>query len=1244
MKEVLTHRASRAQQRLWFVEQLVPGEPVHNISCEVTFADRLDEAVLRSAVADVVDRHESLRTKLVMRDNDLWQVVLTPPEEQPLAFVDLSGEAEIDRSYRDLCARVGTEVFDLGAAPLLRMVHARLGGADALIIVLHHAIADAVSAAILMRDLIIAYDCRIEGRTPDWPDLPVQYADFTAWQEERSNSPAARQDLAYWRDQLAEVSTLDLTHGRPRPQLLSQRGKRIDVVVDEDTAKTLDAFVRTEHATTFIAMLAAYAAALGRVFGSDDVAVSSSVAGRPLPEVREVVGMFVDRVVLRLDLSEGPTFRELVGMARRVVAEAHDHGSVTFDQIIEAVAPDREVGVTPLAQAAINLQPKSDTYSAGTGGMPKRTTGSLIDTGMVGHDLSLDMLEDYGYMGTVRYRSDIVSDDAAQRVRTLFLRFLRDGLAEPDRPLWTIDPEEKPGVEPPILDGPVLLHEVIGQWAHRTPGAPALVWPGGSITFADYGAAANRLAHALRERGVGPEVPVLVGMERSPELFVAMLAVLKAGGVYVPVDPAAPSAHLSTVVDQCGAKLALVGLDPPRLPSSVATLPVTLTRAEDPGAPEVPVRPENGAYLLFTSGSTGVPKGVVVEHRNVVAYLRGLLTLFPAAASHVTVQPPTFDSSMTSTLGALANGGALHVVDDDTARDRRALAEFLATHPADFMKITPSHLAALLAGGDTAGLRPRKAVILGGEAAGSALTTRLVRDGWGVIVHYGPTETAIGVCAQWLDGETDSPPLGRPLPGVGVYLLDRWGRPVAPGCLGEVYIGGPQVSRGYLGAPGTTAAAFVPDPFHGGRMYRTGDLARRSPDERLWFCGRADRQVKIRGFRVEPGSVEAALDTHPDVRHSAVVARDGRLVAYVAPASVSPSALLEFAATVLPAHAVPAEVVALPELPMTRHGKLDVAALPDLPARSERGPEPETPVEAALLECWRQALPGRSFGVTDGFFDLGGDSIRAIHVISEARRRDLPLTLRQLFGLRTIRAIAAALDVPESRGSKAPLGITGPTVLRLPAGAEVTERPGVSVAGSIVTIDPARVDDADIADLVSADGDVADAPGVLLPSSTLDALYGEANETYGTAPLDLVVAAVMRALDTTALAVGAGVVRAAASADDAQLIRDVKAALRAPSAEDGSLPGVRMIRLPRSVAVTEVGAAGDRLVITVAGARVLGPADVAERVRDRLVDLVTHCLGTEASYAAADFPDSGLDDETIAHLLAGLDDDSEVTS
>jgi amino acid adenylation domain-containing protein len=996
---VLTHRASRAQQRLWFVEQLVPGEPVHNISFESRYADRLDAVVLRAAVADLVARHESLRTSLQVRDNELWQVVWPPPDEPPVTLVDLTGADDVERAYRELCDRVGTAVFDLGTAPLLRMAHVHLGQrSDALVIVLHHAVADAISVEILMRDLTTAYERRLAGRAPDWPEPAVQYADFTAWQDEQATQPSVRHDLDYWREQLADLSTLDLTHGEPRSNEISQRGRRLDVTIDPATATALDEFARAERATPFMGMLAAYAATLGRVFGAEDIAVSSTVTGRPLAEVQQVIGMFVDRVVLRLDLSAGPTFRELVRAARQVVAQAHDHGSVTFDQIVAAVPSERMVGVTPLAQAAINLQPPSGTRPP-AGVMPPRTGGSLIDTGTVTHDLSIDLAaEPTPYTGTVRYRPDVVSDAAAERVRELFRRLLRDGLAEPDRPLWTflVASETEPVEPAAVTDG--LLHELISEWADRTPDAPAVVWAGGSLDFAGLDAAANRLAHTLRERGVGPEVPVLVAVPRSAELLVALLGVLKAGGVYVPVDPAAPAAYLLAVTIQCGASFVLTAAGAEvALPASVVLRVDAVPPAVDPGAPDVAVLPDNAAYLLFTSGCTGQPKGVLVTHRNAVAYVRGLATLgLPAGSSHLLAQAPTFDSSMTAVLGALAGGGALHLVDEDTARDLHALADFLAAHPVDFMKLTPSHLSALLAGGDSRALRPNAAVILSDEPIGSALVTHLLADGWGIIAHYGPTETTVGVSARWLD-KGDPAPIGRPLPGVRAYVLDRWQRPVLPGCRGELYVGGPQVSRGYRGSAAATAGAFVPDPFTdepGARMYRTGDLVRRLPDGSLVYCGRTDRQVKIRGFRIEPGAVEVALLTHPDVRACAVVALDARLVAYVVGDGLDPACLRDFAAGVLPAHAVPAQVVVLAALPMTRHGKLDVAALPD--PSCEPTTAPATPVERALLACWQRTMPRRTFGVTDDFFEAGGDSILAIHVVADARRHDLPLTLAQV--------------------------------------------------------------------------------------------------------------------------------------------------------------------------------------------------------------------------------------------------------
>jgi hypothetical protein len=496
--DVLTVRASHAQQQMWFVEQLVPGEPVHNIGFERRYAGHLDPAVLRAAVADVVARHESLRTRFVTRDNTLWQVVEEPPAEPPVEFTDLSDADDPHAAFGELCARAATAVFDLGRAPLLRIGHVRLDpDTDGLVFVVHHAIADAISTEILVRDLTAAYEHRLAGRAPDWPELEVQYADFTAWQEERADSPVVRRDLDHWRTALADLSTLDLTHGRPRPQRLSQRGRTLEFTLDDEIVSELDSFVRTERATAFMGLLAAYAATLCRVFGSEDVVVASPVAGRPLAELTDVIGMFVDQVVLRLDLSEGPTFRELVGAARRVVGEAHDHDSVTFDQIVAAVAPERVAGVTPLAQAAINLQPPVPPRPP-AGRMPRAVDASQLDAGTATHDLLLDLTPARApepFTGLVRYRADVVDDAAAELVCTVFPRLLRAALAAPDRPLWTFQ-DLWPAPEPAVVTVPdTTLHELLSHEDTES---------------------VNRVARALAARGVGRGDPVLVALPPSP--------------------------------------------------------------------------------------------------------------------------------------------------------------------------------------------------------------------------------------------------------------------------------------------------------------------------------------------------------------------------------------------------------------------------------------------------------------------------------------------------------------------------------------------------------------------------------------------------------------------------------------------------------------------------------------------------------------------------------------------------------
>lgn len=1021
-REILVHRASRAQQRLWFAEQVTPGEPVNNINVALWFAAPLDPRALAAALADVIARHESLRTAFSVRDGVLQQVVLEAPETPPFRTVDLSGPPrEREAAFGQLREREAGACFALEAAPLLRLVHARAGDRDALVLVVHHIVADAWSVGRLLVDLARAYGSRSAGREPGWEPLPVQYADFTAWQEERLAGPEAQRHLVYWRERLAGLPTLDLTHGRPRPERPSAAGRRVAVAAAPRLRERLEAFVRAQRATPFMGVVAAYAAALGAVFGSQDVTLSSTVAGRPLPEVADVVGLFVDRVVLRLELGGRPGFRELLARARDAVVAAHDHDHVTFDQVVDAVQPERRLGVTPLAQAAINMLPALPGLEPGN--LPA-ATGDQFGNGTVPHDLGLELALDGEWR--LEYRPDVVDGAAARRVAALVPRLLEAGLAAPDRPLCLVPAAEDLQLSAaqdggPALGGPPTVWDLVAGWMARTPGATAVAGPSGTLTYAELDAHARALADRLRERGVGPEATVLLALPRSAELVVAMLGVLAAGGAYVPVDPGDPAEHLAEVAADVGARLALAlpgaGV---ALPASVPLLPFGAGTPVEP-APAAPARSENAAYVLFTSGSTGRPKGVVVEHRNLVAYVRALLHRLqpPAAAVHLMVQAPTFDSCLTAIFGALCSGGAVHLVDEETARDPSLLAGI----PADYLKITPGHLAALLASaGPAAGrLRPRRAVVLGGEPCPRELARGLRDAGWHVLDEYGPTETTVGVLSRWQDGSgaawTATPPIGDPLPGVRVHVLDAEGMPAPPGCAGELHVAGALVSRGYVGQPARTGESFVPDPYGepGARMYRTGDLVRLLPDGTFELLGRRDRQVKVRGVRVELGAVEAALLRHPGVARAAATLREGRLAAFVTPAAgpaLVPSELTALARRVLPEAAVPATVVVLDRLPLTAHGKLDLAALP--------GPDgglavcareaPATPTEAALVEVWRSALGTADIGVTQGFFEVGGDSIRAIQVISEARERGLALTMRHLFDQQAIRPIAALLD------------------------------------------------------------------------------------------------------------------------------------------------------------------------------------------------------------------------------------------
>ena len=1209
--------ASPAQRRLWAVDQAMPGSAQHHLHLEIVRDDVLDTAALRAALDDVIARHEALRTGFAVADGVLHQVV-SAQATGALRYADLSAlpPDQAQARYQARSDEQATAPFDLAAPPLLRLGQVRRaradrgtpdhgvpdrgtpedgtpdhGASDTLLLTVHHLVADAASVEIILADLMTACRARAAGEAPGWEPPAVQYADYSQWLAGRGATAEAARDRAYWREHLAGLEDLDLTAGRPRPAELTDRGAAITADLDPARLRALRALAGQQHATLFMVLAAAYGAALGRVFGSADVPVGMSVAGRPRPEVAGTVGLFAERLVLRLDTSGQPSFRQLADRARAEVLAVLDHDHLGFDEIIEVTAPPRRYGVAPLAQASINLHHTpvpTDLRRPAAVGAPRRAAADTVR-----HDIALVLIDNGEFVeGTLEYRPDVVSPAAARRVAELFGAILDAGLRDPDAPVTAV-----PAVGPAELrrllaeqdGGPArfarFLLDLVAGWAAATPAALAVDAPDGRLSYRGLWDRAALVATQLRRRGVvaGAETPILVAAPRGAALPTALLGVMAAGAVYVPVDPAAPAAYLASVAEVTGARLVLVAAagPAPSLPPGLSLVPVDATGSTPPADlnQRPRVSPASAACIIFTSGSTGTPKGVVVEHRSLSAYLGAALGLLaaPPGAGHLLVQPPTFDSSLTTLGGALATGGVLRIVDEQTARDPAALGRLLAAEPTDYLKITPSHLAALLAGIDADVLRPRRALILGGEATRRDLTDRLIAAGWAIIGHYGPTEATVGVLARELSragrdgtGRDGSAPdgdvwpetvtLGGPLPGVRCYVVDDDGSPVPPGCRGELLLSGPLVARGYAAAPGRTASAFRPDPFSGvpgARLYRTGDIVRRLPDGMFEFCGRRDRQLKIRGHRVEPAAAERVLTDRPDVAEAAVIPLDDRLVAYVVlhrPGATAADLRRE-AGLKLPAYLVPDVVIPVDRLPLTAAGKLDLAALPgpaDDPAAA--GPDrPGTPTEARLAELWRQVLGSEHVSVTDRFFDAGGDSIRAIYLVGEAVARGLPLTARDVYDDQTIRGMAARIDAAAVREplpvrtTWAGLGAaTRPIVIDLPgswaesAGAELNRaegegarpdellpdgsrgRPGLAVTArgdrTELTADPLWWDDRALAELVArVRSRLARGPGHAPERSAAPERDGPA-EQHGATPPDTAVRVPLAAAAVTVLA------------------------------------------------------------------------------------------------------------------------------
>ncbi|MER6363952.1 amino acid adenylation domain-containing protein [Kitasatospora sp. NPDC001527] len=1057
---------SFAQQRLWLIDRMEGPSALYNMPLALRLTGELDRAALTAALGDLVTRHESLRTVIAEHDGEPYQRILPvagPEAAVPVELLDCAPEsvdAEVDRAAR--------RPFDLAAEPPVRVTLLRLAEDEhVLVVALHHIAGDGWSMGPLLRDLAEAYTLRLGGEPPVFEPLAVQYADYALWQrgllgdEADPQSLLARQ-LAYWRDTLADLpEEIALPRDRPRGARADHRGGRVALPIDAELHRALVALSREHRVTLFMTLQAALAALLTRLGAGTDVPIGSVVAGRSDEALDDLVGFFVNTLVLRTDTSGDPSFAELLGRARETGLGAYAHQDVPFERLVEELNPVRSLARHPLFQVALVLQ------SAGEGALelPGLTAEALpSDTGVAKFDLNVTLEEFFGPDGTpagldcaLDYATDLFDRETAATIAARFGRLLAAVVADPDRPIGRADllaeheRAELLAPEAPLPAELPLLPAAFAAQAARTPEATALVFGATRLSYADLDARANRLAHGLTAAGIGPESVVALALPRSAQTVVAQLAVLKAGAAFLPLDAEYPRERTAHMLADArpAAVLTTDGWPLPEVLDGLTVLPADAAAWADRPAGEPPVRidPESAAYVIYTSGSTGRPKGVLVSHGSIAALLahHRAQTFGEPERAHGRLRVALtaslcFDASWDSLLWLIA-GHELHLIGDGLRRDAAALVRYVRGESVGVVNVTPSYAEQLLAEGLLDGEAAPKVLLLGGEAVGQALWTRL-REAPHTEARnlYGPTEATVDTLTHPF-AATDRPSLGRAVLGTRAYVLDEHLAPVPPGVPGELYLSGRSLARGYLGRPALTAERFVADPFTpGARMYRTGDLVRRTRDGGLDYLGRTDHQVKIRGFRIELGEIEHALTRHESVRQAVVTLHesadgDRRLVAHCAttapPSSELAQELRRFAAESLPGHMVPAAVVPLDALPLTGSGKVDRRALPapDFGLLSG-GRAARTAREELLCGLFGDVLGLDRVSIDDDFFALGGHSLLAMKLAGRVRSvLGSELGIRDVFEAPTVAGLAERLD---GGAATRPALTAGPRPERLP--------------------------------------------------------------------------------------------------------------------------------------------------------------------------------------------------------------------
>lgn len=1049
---------SCAQQSLWFLHEMEPkSKPAYNVRVMLKLSGTLDIDLWKQALQKIVDRHEPLRTCFEPVEGEPVQRILSEVQV-PLEIRDLGGlgEEESEKTARAVLDEEGKFSFDLGTAPLFRTILMRTEEGCYILFNASHLIADAWSANLLLRELSTIYQALVTGEPIRLPELKVQYPDYVLWQREWIRGEGIASHLAYWKNRLHGLPTLNFPTDYPHPEIQSYAGESQPFQLSRELSASLRNLSRQQGVTLYMTMLAAFTVLLARYSGDDEIPVGVSTAGRSLKEVENQIGFFVNLLVLRHDFSGNPSFLEVLQRTREVFLTGMEHGDIPFDLLVRELHPERTPGRNPLFQVLFLFLQSFDTGTQMEGArletMPVPSVSSKFDFTL--------LVEDQGDLisGSLEYKTALFDPSTIAGILASWEKILHALVEAPELSVSEIgilsEDEENELIANrnrvvEVAPRSETLHAWFALQAQSNPNALALTFGDSSFSYAELDAKANRLANHLSKKGIGPETLVGLYLECSPQMMIAILAILKAGGAYLPLDPEYPAERILYMLEDSQTRyLVSTEMGVSRLDIKEREIAVILLDAEDAAIdaeqatpPQTEAKGENAAYVIYTSGSTGEPKGVVVTHRNVTRLMASTEALYRFDEKDVWTlfHSISFDFSVWEMWGALLYGGRLVIVPPLVRRSPEDFYRLVEKERVTVLNQTPSAFSQFMVvdgnlarDGGVSGLNLRY-VIFGGEAlniAGLKPWFELHGDKRPQLVNmFGITETTVHVTYRALSKEDAARAagslIGKPLSDLTLYILDAHLRPVPAGVTGELHVGGAGVARGYLGREALTQERFIVNPFGPGRLYRTGDLARWTRDGDIAYCGRKDHQVKMRGFRIELGEIESVLLKHEAVQDAVVVVREDkpgekRLTAYLIPLpkhEIDPVLLRSYCLSKLPEYMVPAAFVRMEEWPLTVNKKLDKSALPaparDISVAKASYVPPRNEKERILADVWSQVMEIKEVGIDDNFFDLGGDSILSLKLVEKTRKKGISCTLQELYKYQTIRRIADAFDLVE---------------------------------------------------------------------------------------------------------------------------------------------------------------------------------------------------------------------------------------